>query len=306
MRYRGADGECFDRPVAPMAAAAADRGQEGRQGQRRTAQQRRRPRSICARSATKSSPRSTARCPTRRPMNWRGVMACERIALAEFSADRRHHRPVPHRRPAVRSRRCSREFAADGSVRSVQLEFPLLPAGPEDARRPRATPRNMRVAKLRLPRGAYARPRHERHHRRDRFRYRRQTSRTRRIRSPTVSTRSAASEGPHVHGTGIAGAIVAHARLMGSAPAAQDCSRSARSARRRSGAESTSYVILKGLDLRGRAWRADHQYELCRPEGSADRARHRRDGGQGHRDGRRRRQCRARNRRRSIPPPIRM
>ena len=31
----------------------------------------------------------------------------------------------------------------------------------------------------------------------------------------------ASSEGPHVHGTGIAGAIVAHARLMGSAPAAQ-------------------------------------------------------------------------------------
>ena len=28
-------------------------------------------------------------------------------------------------------------------------------------------------------------------------------------------------EGPHVHGTGVAGAIVAHARLMGSAPAAK-------------------------------------------------------------------------------------
>ena len=28
-------------------------------------------------------------------------------------------------------------------------------------------------------------------------------------------------EGPHVHGTGVAGAIVAHARLMGSAPAAR-------------------------------------------------------------------------------------
>src|SRR6185437_12253041 len=31
----------------------------------------------------------------------------------------------------------------------------------------------------------------------------------------------ASGEGPHVHGTGIAGAIAAHARLMGSAPAAQ-------------------------------------------------------------------------------------
>ena len=28
-------------------------------------------------------------------------------------------------------------------------------------------------------------------------------------------------EGPHVHGTGIAGAIVAHAQLMGSAPEAR-------------------------------------------------------------------------------------
>ncbi len=28
-------------------------------------------------------------------------------------------------------------------------------------------------------------------------------------------------EGPHVHGTGIAGAIVAHGRVMGSAPAAR-------------------------------------------------------------------------------------
>ena len=48
-------------------------------------------------------------------------------------------------------------------------------------------------------------------------------------------------EGPHVHGTGIAGAIVAHARLMGSART-RGCWRSARSALT-SGAESTTYVI---------------------------------------------------------------
>ena len=47
-----------------------------------------------------------------------------------------------------------------------------------------------------------------------------------------ISTRSAAAEGPHVHGTGIAGAIVAHARLMGSAPEAR-FSRSAHSVRDR-------------------------------------------------------------------------
>src|SRR5882724_10805831 len=54
-------------------------------------------------------------------------------------------------------------------------------------------------------------------------------------------------EGPHVHGTGIAGAIVAHARLMGSAPEARLLAiRAFGSAA--GAAESTSYVILKGLD----------------------------------------------------------
>jgi hypothetical protein len=54
-------------------------------------------------------------------------------------------------------------------------------------------------------------------------------------------------EGPHVHGTGIAGAIVAHARLMGSAPEARLLAIRA-FAGASGGAESTSYVILKGLD----------------------------------------------------------
>ncbi len=54
-------------------------------------------------------------------------------------------------------------------------------------------------------------------------------------------------EGPHVHGTGIAGAIVSHARLMGSAPAARILAIRAFGAAP-SGAESTSFVILKGLE----------------------------------------------------------
>jgi hypothetical protein len=54
-------------------------------------------------------------------------------------------------------------------------------------------------------------------------------------------------EGPHVHGTGVAGAIVSHARLMGSAPAARILAiRAFGSAP--NGAESTSFVVLKGLD----------------------------------------------------------
>jgi subtilisin family serine protease len=54
-------------------------------------------------------------------------------------------------------------------------------------------------------------------------------------------------EGPHVHGTGIAGAIVAHARLMGGAPAAHILAIRAFGVAS-NGVESSSYVILKGLD----------------------------------------------------------
>jgi subtilisin family serine protease len=54
-------------------------------------------------------------------------------------------------------------------------------------------------------------------------------------------------EGPHVHGTGIAGAIAAHARLMGSAPEVRILAIRAFGASA-GGAQSTSYVILKGLD----------------------------------------------------------
>lgn len=54
-------------------------------------------------------------------------------------------------------------------------------------------------------------------------------------------------EGPHVHGTGIAGAIVAHGRLMGSAPESRLLAIRAFSGVS-GGAQSTSYVILKALD----------------------------------------------------------
>jgi hypothetical protein len=57
-----------------------------------------------------------------------------------------------------------------------------------------------------------------------------------------------AKEGPHVHGTGIAGAIVSHARLMGSAPKARILAIRAFGAAP-GGAESTSFVILKSLDF---------------------------------------------------------
>jgi subtilisin family serine protease len=54
-------------------------------------------------------------------------------------------------------------------------------------------------------------------------------------------------EGPHVHGTGVAGTIVAHARLMGSAPAAKILAIRAFGVAQ-NGAESTSFVILRSFD----------------------------------------------------------
>jgi hypothetical protein len=54
-------------------------------------------------------------------------------------------------------------------------------------------------------------------------------------------------EGPHVHGTGVAGAIVAHARLMGSAPAAKILAIRAFGVAQ-NGAQSTSFVILRSFD----------------------------------------------------------
>ena len=54
-------------------------------------------------------------------------------------------------------------------------------------------------------------------------------------------------EGAHPHGTGVAGAIVAHARLMGSAPAARILAIRA-FGNAAAGAQSTSFVVLKALD----------------------------------------------------------
>lgn len=54
-------------------------------------------------------------------------------------------------------------------------------------------------------------------------------------------------EGPHGHGTGIAGIIAAHQRLTGAAPSARIIAVRAFGAQK-SGAESTSFVVLKSLD----------------------------------------------------------
>ena len=149
---------------------------------------------------------------------------------------------IVDRRPVDTVRR---ELAADGSVRSVQLNFihflqqAKKPAAEGDAAQ-------YAVAQLRLPQ-AHALVRgmnvtiavidsgvDAKH--------------------PELANSVAdsfdalgSSEGPHIHGTGIAGAIAAHARLMGSAPEARLLAIRA-FGKGSKGPESTSYVILRGLN----------------------------------------------------------
>ena len=71
------------------------------------------------------------------------------------------------------------------------------------------------------------------------------------------------AEKPHPHGTAIAGAIAAHARLMGAAPAARILAIRAFGATGTS-AEATTFAILKGIDYAADPQRARHQHELRR------------------------------------------
>ena len=139
----------------------------------------------------------------------------------------------------------SREFATEASVRSVQPNFRYV-LQEQKAELTEGDPAQYAVAKLRLPQA------HTLAH---------GTNVTIAVidsgidvNHPELANAIVASfdalgskEGPHVHGTGVAGAIVAHARLMGSAPAARILAIRAFGAAP-NGAESTSYVILKGLD----------------------------------------------------------
>jgi subtilisin family serine protease len=139
----------------------------------------------------------------------------------------------------------SREFATDASVRSVQPNFRYVLQDQKVALT-EGDPAQYALAKLRLPEA------HTLAHGAnvtvavidsgvD-------------VKHPELANAIADSfdalgskEGPHVHGTGIAGAIVSHARLMGSAPAARILAIRAFGAVP-NGAESTSFVILKALD----------------------------------------------------------
>ena len=149
---------------------------------------------------------------------------------------------IVDRRPVDTARR---ELTADGSVRSVQLNFRYFL---QDAKKPaiEGDAAQYAVAQLRLPQAhALARGMNVTIAVIDSGID---------VKHPELANSVAdsfdalgSSEGPHVHGTGVAGAIVAHAKLMGSAPEARLLAIRAFGAGS-NGAESTSYVILRGLD----------------------------------------------------------
>jgi subtilisin family serine protease len=242
--YRGSDGECFDRPVA-------DGGGSGGKGK----------------SVKKGNggPRNNA---PQTAINLRSVPN-ELVAeidgtLTDGEADelaRRHGltRVASQNFPLlgatiglfrITDRRSaetvSRELSGDGSVRSVQLNFRYVLQDQKATVPSEGDPAQYALAQLRLPQAhtlahgmnvtiAVIDSGIDANHPE--------------LANSVADTFDAlgSKEGPHIHGTGIAGAIAAHARLMGSAPEVRILAVRAFGAAS-SGAASTSYVILKGLD----------------------------------------------------------
>ena len=235
----------------------------------------RRPRSICARSRTRLVAEIDGALSTAEADELARRHGLERIASQNFPllGGTIGLFRIVDRRPVDTVRR---ELAADGSVRSVQLNFRYFLQDAEEAR-DRGRRRAIRRRPASAAAGARARPRHERHHRGDRFRYRRQTSRTRQFgrrqfRRARQQRRSACPR--HRHCRRDRRACQADGQRAGGEAAGDP--------RVRRGIEGRGEHVLcdpEGTELRGRAWRADHQHELCRPEGSADRAGHCRDRG---------------------------
>ncbi|MCP3406828.1 S8 family serine peptidase [Bradyrhizobium sp. CCGB01] len=139
-----------------------------------------------------------------------------------------------------------REFAADGSVRSLQPNYRYVLQDQKSSVPTEGDPAQYALTKLRLPQAhtlahganvtvAVIDSGIDAHH-------------------PELAHSIAdnfdalgSTEGPHVHGTGIAGVIVAHAKLMGSAPEARIIAIRAFGGTT-GGAQSSSYIILRSLN----------------------------------------------------------
>jgi subtilisin family serine protease len=237
--FRGPDGECFDRPAMSAGGGNGLSTKKGESGPRKSkAQAAGNPRAVHNELVAEIDG-ALSQAETDALARRHGL---ERIASQNFAllgstiglfriVDRR---PID----AVRNK-----LAADGRVRSVQFNFRHFL---QDQKRSEGDPAQYALAQLRLPQAhALARGinvtiavidsgidvKHPEL-----------------VNSVADSFDALGSrEGPHIHGTGIAGAIVAHARLMGSAPEAKLLAIRAFSGGS-TGGESTSYVILKGLD----------------------------------------------------------
>jgi hypothetical protein len=139
----------------------------------------------------------------------------------------------------------SRELATEAGIRSVQPNFRYLP---QDQKAPQTEgdPAQYAIAKLRLPEA------HKLAHGAD-VRVAVIDSgidvRHAELAGSIAETFDAvgSNDGPHAHGTGIAGAIVSHARLMGGAPAARILAIRAFVVAS-GGVQSNSFAVLKGLD----------------------------------------------------------
>lgn len=139
-----------------------------------------------------------------------------------------------------------REFAGDVSVRSLQPNFRYLLQDQKSTPPSEGDPAQYALTKLRLPQA------HALAH---------GANVTVAVIDSGIDTKHpelansiadnfdalGSAEGPHVHGTGIAGAIVAHAKLMGSAPEARIIAIRAFGGTT-AGAESSSYIILRSLN----------------------------------------------------------
>ena len=238
---RGPDGECFDRPVIPAGGGGktvtAKKGNGGPRNNSAAAIDLRAVQNELVAEIDGALSNAQADELARRH-------GLERIASQDFPllGGTIGLFRIIDRRPADTVRR---EFAADASVRSVQFNFRYVL---QDQKKTltEGDVAQYAVAQLRLP----------------------QAHTLARgmnvtiavidsgvdVKHPELANSVADSfdalgskEGPHVHGTGIAGAIVAHAKLMGSAPEARLLAIRAFGSGAH-GAESTSYVILKALD----------------------------------------------------------
>ena len=238
---RAADGECLDDAVVSDAGGSAASVRKGKasSGRRNVSQTAGNPRTISGELVAEiDGALSEAQADALARRHGLARVASQSFPLLDATIGLFR---ITDRRPADTVRR---ELAADGSVHAVQPNFRYLLQ--QQAASSEGDPAQYALAKLRLP---------EAH----------TLARGADVRIAVIDSSIDADhpelagsiveqfdalgskEGPHVHGTGIAGAIASHARLMGGAPRAQILA--IRAFGVASGtAQSSSYVVLKALD----------------------------------------------------------